>query len=422
MEKVRDNYFEGNEVYPHLESIFDTLIDGIVIIDTRGTIQAANPAITDLFGYGLEELLGRNVSVLMPSPYAEAHDGYLESYLRTGVKKIIGMGREVEGRRKDGSVFPIRLSISESVIKDRIYFTGIIHDISEIVAARAELEMVNRQLEKIVGQRTEEITKTVNRLLRANQQLKEEIERREKTEHDLEVALEREKDLVVLKSQFVTMASHEFRTPLSTILSSASIIQRYRLEEEQEKREKHISKIKASVKNMTHILEDVLSLGKLEEGKIDIKPEPFDLPGFIREIGEQLNAILKDGQEIILDCGEDVGEVTWDLKLTENILNNLLSNAIKYSGENKPVHVAVSRGGETVTIAITDQGIGIPLEQQKYLFSRFFRATNALNIKGTGLGLHIVREYLALMNGSITFESREGQGTTFTITIPVTYT
>jgi len=410
------------KINKHLESIFNTIIEGVVIIDVKGIIHAVNPATSKLFGYSTDELLGKNVSMLMPSPHREKHDSYIGNYQNTGVKKIIGIGREVTGKTKKGKKFPLRLSISESSIKDEKYFTGVLHDISEIVEARTELKMVNKQLNKIVSDRTEEITKTVNRLLTANNQLKEEIMLREKTELELEQTLEKEKELGILKSQFVTMASHEFRTPLSTILSSASIIQRYDAATQQANRERHIGKIKSSVKNMTHILEDILSLGKLEEGKIDNSPEAFQLREFLAHIGDQLSSVMKQGQDIDIEVDQDIKEVHWDKKLIENILNNLLSNAFKYSAEDEKVEMKVSAQDDMISIRITDHGIGIPVDQQKHLFDRFFRASNALNIKGTGLGLHIVKEYLSLMKGEIEFSSAESEGSVFTITIPKIYT
>lgn len=408
--------------FESLQQVFNTMIDGVILIDTRGIIRAVNPATCRLFSYPASDLTGRNVSLLMPSPHRENHDGYIGAYMRTGVKKIIGIGREVEGKRKDGTVFPFRLSISECLIEGEKHFCGIIHDITEIKEAQYELELVNKQLEKIVNERTNDLTATVNKLLESNSKLKEEITRRLQTESELEKALVKEKELGVLKSRFVTMASHEFRTPLSTILSSANIISRYTAGEDQSKRERHTDKIQSAVKNMTNILEDILSLGKLEEGKIVNEPEPIELLSFTEGVISMLDAILKEGQEIEVVSDSDRVEVRWAENLTENILNNLLSNAVKYSGENSTVTTEIIEEDSDVVIRITDRGIGIPKDQQKHLFDRFFRATNATNIKGTGLGLHIVNEYLKLMQGTIEFTSKEGEGSVFSIRIPASYT
>ena len=403
----------------HLESIFNTVIDGVVIIDKKGVMQATNPAITRLFGYSADELAGENVSILMPSPHNKKHDGYIDEYLDTGHKKVVGIGREVEGLKKDGSLFPFRLTISESVIDNEKYFTGIVHDITEIKQAQEDMNLVNKQLEKIVSQRTNQLTNSVNKLLDVNTQLTTEIALREKTEQDLATALEKEKELGVLKSQFVTMASHEFRTPLSTILSSANIISRYKTANEQGKREKHVRKISSSVKNMTNILEDILSLGRLEEGKIENQPEAFELMDFVEHVTEKLNTILKAGQKIDMISDSKVINVMWPKNFTENILNNLLSNAIKYSNEESTVVIELTEEKENILIKITDEGIGIPAGQQKHLFERFFRAANALNIKGTGLGLHIVNEYVNLMHGEIEFESEQGKGSEFSVRLPI---
>lgn len=394
------------------------MVDGVIIIDERGIIQAVNPASCQLFGYTSAELLGQNVSLLMENPHKREHDGYIEHYKKTGEKKIIGIGREVEGRCKDGTTFPFRLSISESIIDDKRFFTGIVHDITEIKEAQNELLVINKQLEKIVSDRTNELTNTVNKLLTSNTRLKGEVNLRQKTEQDLEQALAKEKELGILKSQFVTMASHEFRTPLSTILSSASLIGKYVGSNHHEKRLKHVNRIKSAVKNMTNILEDILSLGKMEEGKVNCKPQSIELHQFIPELVNRFQALLKPGQQISFQMDPTELTVEWDTKLIEQILNNLLSNASKYSDEGSTIHVSIEQDEDHVITTIRDEGIGIPLEEQKHLFDRFFRASNAINIKGTGLGLHIVHGYVLLMNGSIDFKSEEHMGTTITIHLP----
>lgn len=410
-----------DNIQKYLTAIFDTVIDGIIIINARGIIQTVNPAACRQFGYAPEEMVGRNVSMLMPAPDNDRHDGYINSYLQTGIKKIIGIGREVSALRKDDTIFPIRLSISETEIDGAPYFTGVVHDITEVVGARAELELINRQLEKIVAQRTEEISNTVNKLLLANQRLKEEVDRRMQTERDLEVSLEKANELNQLKSQFVTMASHEFRTPLSTILSSASILNRYHRTDQQDKRDRHISKIKHSVRHMIHILEDILSLGKLEEGKIVNQPADLDLQDMAADLITGLQSECKSGQTIELQAPDGAIQVFWDKNLTTHILSNLLSNAVKYSGEGQRITLLIREESHQVQIDISDSGIGIPADQQKHLFERFFRATNALNIKGTGLGLHIVAQYVEMMQGEISFTSKEGEGSVFSLTIPKNY-
>ena len=239
----------------------------------------------------------------------------------------------------------------------------------------------------------------------------------EKAESNLVAALEKEKKLGELKSRFVSMASHEFRTPLSTILSSISLVDRYEGAEEREKRNKHIDRIKSSVKNLTEILNDFLSLEKLEAGKVEVNPTSFDLKQFCEETAEELQIVVKNGQQIVYRHIQGDPEITADKQLLRNIMINLLNNAIKYSKPNGIIEFS-SDTSATVSLEIKDHGIGIPDEDQKQLFERFFRAGNVTTIQGTGLGLNIVRRYTKLLNGEINFTSKLDEGTTFTITFP----
>jgi len=213
------------------------------------------------------------------------------------------------------------------------------------------------------------------------------------------------------------MASHEFRTPLSSILSSAGLISRYTELGQQENRLKHIGRIKSSVNNLTSILNDFLSLEKLESGKVTSQISEVNIPEFIVEILNEIKLLNKKNQQIIHQhSGAEISMV--DPHLLKNILLNLLSNAIKYSSEGKNVELISERKEATLSITVRDFGIGIPIEDQQHMFTRFFRANNVINIQGTGLGLTIVKRYLDLMNGKIDFESVENEGTTFTVEIP----
>ena len=215
------------------------------------------------------------------------------------------------------------------------------------------------------------------------------------------------------------MASHEFRTPLSTILSSVSLISKYNTIETEEKRVKHINRIKSSVGHLTDLLNDFLSLDKLEEGMIHSNPDLFDIVDFCEEITQEMQVVAKEGQ---LVCYENFGEknvVSLDSKLVRNILINLLSNAIKFSPEGKEIQLQTFVAEKEIKITVKDSGIGIPKEDQLHLFERFFRGQNATNIQGTGLGLNIVTKYVELMNGTIKFETELNKGTTFIINLPI---
>lgn len=239
----------------------------------------------------------------------------------------------------------------------------------------------------------------------------------EKSRNELKTAFEKEQELGMLKSRFVSMASHEFRTPLSSILSSANIIGRYELTEQQEKRTKHVNRIESSVRNLTNILNDFLSLEKLESGKLRYEPESLDFNEYAKEVLEEINLSAKDHSQIIFSHSGN-NKVSIDPQLVKNVLINLLSNAVKYSPNGEKVELFSKKLDEALEIYVKDHGIGIPETDQKNMFSRFFRATNVVNIQGTGLGLTIVKRYLDLMGGEIDFESEENKGTTFKVVIP----
>ena len=406
-----------------LHAIFDTVIDGIITIDKDGIMESVNPAAANLFGYKQQELLGSNISMLMTSEHRSKHDGYLDRYQKTGEARIIGIGREVPAKHKDGREIPIRLAVSEVKLNNgQIIYTGIIHDLTEIKEAERTLIRLNQDLEARVTQRTLKLQEVISELLDVNSRYEKELAHRKEIEETLlqnEIKLinmlEKEKELSELKSRFVSMASHEFKTPLSTILSSASLIRRYALDEHIDKREKHIDRINRSVKHLDAILNDFLSLSKLEEGRIDLTISRFPISAICNELIADMQSILKAGQHIEFQDMTNGKEIQTDKRILTNILINLVSNASKYSEEGKSIWCSASFEQDQLVLAVRDEGIGIPKSDQKHLFSRFFRASNAINIKGTGLGLHIILGYLKLIDGKIEFESELNKGSIFKI-------
>ncbi len=238
-----------------------------------------------------------------------------------------------------------------------------------------------------------------------------------RAEQNMLKALEKERELNELKSRFVSMASHEFRTPLSTILTSLSLAVRYEGPENEGNRQKHYNRIKSSVYNLTGILNDFLSLDKLESGMIGCNPEPTQLDVLLQDICDEMQGICKDGQKINVKFAGDP-KSTIDKNMVRNVVVNLISNAIKYSEEGKPIDVEVQVADGKIMASVRDHGIGIPEADQVHMFQRFFRAQNATNIQGTGLGLNIVKKYLDLMAGDIWFESTYRVGTVFKFVIP----
>lgn len=246
-----------------------------------------------------------------------------------------------------------------------------------------------------------------------------DISHQKEIEFAFQGALKKEQELNELKSRFISMASHEFRTPLSAILTSAILIGKQNGQGKEHKRERYLAQIEKNVNNLTVILNDFLSLSKLEEGKVVSSPTRFDLVAFSKNlVHETAFAGLKAMQSINLSSPEELF-VHMDEKLLGLILNNLISNASKYSPEEGCIDFKILQKGESVALQISDKGIGIPLEEQKHLFSRFFRAKNAANIEGTGLGLNIAKRYIELMGGSIEFKSEINRGTTFSVELPI---
>lgn len=246
----------------------------------------------------------------------------------------------------------------------------------------------------------------------------QDITNRKKAEDDIRAALQKEKELGEIKSRFISLASHEFRTPLGAILSSAFLLEKYQEAQPDERTLKHLDRIKSNVNNLIQILNDFLSLGKLEEGKIDCVYEQLDLLQFSEEIVQNLQESAKKGQTIQLEVNGKPQTVYTDGKLLKNVLNNLLSNAIKYSAENSNIDFRINYLRDRITLVIQDHGIGIPEKDQEHLFERFYRASNTAHTSGTGLGLSIVKNYLTLMNGRLEFYSKVNEGTTFTVHLP----
>lgn len=227
---------------------------------------------------------------------------------------------------------------------------------------------------------------------------------------ELSAVLEREKEQNIQKSRFVSIASHEFRTPLSTMLSSLGLMEQYLAMNDTVKVEKHVVRIKGSIKHMINILNDFLSLDKLEQGSVQIEKSIFRLDTCLEETIEELQPMLKPAQSISYDY-TGLHSIYSDEKMVHNVMLNLLSNAIKYSDED--IRVQVSVDDQKIHISVADQGVGIPEAEQPSLFSKYFRASNVGNVKGTGLGLNIVQRYIELLNGTIHFKSNPADGTTF---------
>ncbi|MEI6948556.1 PAS domain-containing sensor histidine kinase [Paraflavisolibacter sp. H34] len=414
------NSKSGANSTEQLEALFHNAAIGIVVTNGKGDIINFNEQAEQQFGYPKEEVLGRPVELLIPARLRSHHHAYRDNFYQDPQMRMMGSGRDLYARRKDGSEFPVEISLSPYKVEGEYFVIAFVVDI----AVRKNDELTLRRQKKELEQQAAQILQMNGKLERMVEErtsmLKETLMELEDSKEELRQALEKEKELGMLKSRFVSMASHEFRTPLSTILSSVSLARKYNTPEGEEKRHKHLTRIHDAVRNLTFILEDFLSLGKLEEGQVEARPEVLsrdEFAGELENLIQEMRQIQKDNQRIEFRHQLEK-DITVDRKLLHNILVNLVSNAIKYSPENALVRVDCAQEAGQLKIAVSDQGIGIPEADQKHLFERFFRARNAQNIQGTGLGLHIVGRYLQLMNGNIGITSKENEGTTFTLYIP----
>ena len=387
------------------EALFEYATEGMLITDDKGTINRINPSGAKLFGYGGNELTGQLIELLIPNRLKSRHVHHRTGYMVNPHARSMGKELDLFGLKKDGSEFPIELSLSPFKSSKGAFVVAFIIDISERKAMELKEKNYRKSLEKEVEDRT---------LI-----LKEAIKKLEKTKAELDQALTREKELNVMKSRFVSIASHEFRTPLSTILSSLNLLNKYDKLGNVEKREKHAIRIKSSIKLLTDVLDDILSVNKIEEGKVMVNCSDFSAAEFFRESISEVNGILKEGQHITVETPLHTSvTICQDRKLLRHMLMNLLTNAAKFSEEKKEILVRITLNEHTITFAVKDSGIGIPERNKKDLFNRFFRADNVEQIQGTGLGLSIVAQYTALLKGTVSFESEEGKGSEFIITVP----
>jgi PAS domain S-box-containing protein len=401
------------------EALFQNASLGILVINDSGDITLVNNFLLSQFKYSNpDELIGKKVETLIPLRFHKHHVRDREGYNAHPQRRPMGIGRDLFGLKRTGEEFPVEISLSSYNNEDGFFVIGFVSDITKrkeieqaILDQQNELTKINATIEKL-NQELE------NKVVVRTQQLQSTLQELEKSKDELTKALSKEKELGDLKSRFVSMASHEFRTPLSTILSSASLLAKYSLSEEQDKRDKHIHRIKSAVNNLTDILNEFLSIDKIEEGKIVAKNLLFDIKELVTNLCNEINGILKPGQKLVYDHLGDTN-IYLDPSLLKNILINLISNAIKFSPEDSSIQIASSVSENILRIKVTDQGIGMSKEDQKHLFERFFRGANVTNIQGTGLGLHIVGKYIELLNGNITVTSKLEKGTEISIIFPL---
>jgi len=498
-----DVFNKGSNVFKILS---EAVSEGIIIVNTAQIIVASNMAASKIFGYSEEELSGQHLDILIPKKYHSGHHKKVDAFMEHTGKRQMGRGRDLNGRRKDGSQFPVEVGLNPFVIYENDYVMALVIDISVRKKAEQELRhwanIFNESLNEIfifdsetllfidvnkgalynIGYTLEELKKMTPVDIKPKynrEQFLKEIEplmigssdklkfntthkRKDGTTYPVEVhmqksstgesetlvaiilditeqekytqklektvaqrtrqleeALAKEKELGELKTKFLSLVSHEFKTPLSGILTSATLAGKYPKEDQQEKREKHLKTIQGKVKYLNNIINDFLSIERLESGKFSYKFSNFPLSKVVNEVIYDANMLVKEGQHIEYPENIDAIYIDFDEKTLELILTNLINNAIKYSSENSTIYLTAKKEEDTLRLVIRDEGIGIPDDEQKYIFNRYFRAENALLNQGTGIGLNIVKTHLENLGGSITFTSIEDKGTEFIVTIPI---
>lgn len=397
---------------------FDTLLEGICFTDNKGVIIMNNSPFEKIFGYDKGELCQKNITTLIPEEYREIHAKHLSSYFENPKQFEKGRGRDFYGLHKSGKTIHVEIGLSYFEYNDKNIVKALITDISYRKKQEIKIKKINLQLEKEVKKQTKELTKAVKKLKNSNKKLKKEIENKILTEKKAKIAYQKEKELNLLQTKFLSLASHEFKTPLSGILTSATLIDKYNEINKNSNINNHIKTIKKLVNQLNYILDDFLFLEKTETKKIDYQFTNFIFCEFFNEIIKNTQSVLKKGQKIkFIPCNRSI-VVCQDKKIVEIIFRNILYNAIKYSPLNSIVSIRV-KTNNYVTVMIEDNGIGIPKEDQKLIFNRFFRAKNALHFQGTGIGLNIVKHHVEALGGSIGFKSIENKRTVFTVKLPI---
>ena len=392
--------------------LFEAISEGVVVVDENQAIVSTNFAAEQMFGYTKEELKNQPLKILIPPSYHADHGGYFNKFYKESSVRKMGQNKELYGVNKNGNKFPVEVGLNPFQIKGKTFVMSIIIDITSRKAFEDKVLELNALLESKISTRTVELNQTV-----AN--LEEEIQKRVKAESKLRSALKKEKELNELKTKFLSLVSHEFKTPLSGILNAAVLAGKYTRTEMQDKRDRHLLTIKNKVNYLDGILNDFLSVERLDSGKVRYIFSNFKLSKVVNEVIYNANMALKSGQYISYPSNIDNINIYQDEKIVDLILTNLLHNAIKYSPENTKIDFKITPNSKEFVFEIKDEGIGIPIADQKHIFERYFRAENALTNQGTGIGLNIIKGHLESLGGTIRFISKINEGTTFIVKLPL---
>jgi len=366
---------ELREAGERMRSVVDHVVDGIITIDERGHIESFNPAAEKIFGYACADVLGHNVKMLMPEPYHGEHDGYIANYTRTGHAKIIGIGREVVGRRKDGATFPMELAVSEFHIGERRFFTGIVRDITE-----------RKRLEDQLRQRVDELA---------------EADRQ--------------------KNEFLAMLGHELRNPLGPMRNALYLMKLARSDSAAVD-EAH-GLIERQLQQLVRLVDDLLDVSRIIRGRIELRRDRLDLATAVRRAVETAQPVIDaNGHTLSISLPPQPIHVMGDVIRLAQVISNLLANAAKYSTDPSPIVLKVAREGAEALVVVEDQGEGIPRELLPRIFDLFVQGEHTLarSQGGLGIGLTLVRRLVEMHGGQVSaFSPGKGRGSTFTVRLPV---
>lgn len=389
-----------------LNAILNFVQTGIVVVnaETKNIIRV-NPVAVDLIGVEEDNILGRK--------YTEFMTQINKEIIGDGTKIKSAKNFESELTRPDGKKIPILRTTAYINLGNKQLFIESFLDITDRKNAENALLESNELLELKVQERTEDLHVLIHKL-------KEEIAVRERAELEAKKMLEKEKELSELKTKFVSMVSHEFRTPLTVIKSAAQMISRFKEKLSGEEQDDYLFRIMKTVDVVTDLIENVIFIGKKDANKMLSTPSTIILVDFCTQIIKDLQLSFTTPRQINFKYSSIDLTLWGDEKLLRLIILNLLSNAIKYSDDSQPVELVLDSDENFVIFKIIDYGIGIPIVDQEQIFDLFYRAENVGSRSGTGLGLAVVMQSLQALNGEMDLSSRENKGTTFTVKIPKT--
>ncbi len=390
--------------------------EGIFIVNSESKILFANKSVHKIFGYKEYDLVGSTINTVLPPSIRTKHETYFKKYIKN--PSLLGPEhiREVYGITKKGTEVSVEVRLNNFKYEEQRYVYVIITDISKYRKSEKNLKKSNVQLQEKVKDHSEELKRLITELQSSNNELKREIDEKNKTKQELDEALAAERELNHLKSLFLSLASHEFRTPLSGIQTSVDLISKY-LKEENESVNKHLIIIKRMIKQLVKVLDDFLSMDKIDNNEVKYVYTEFSIDSLITVIIKECSNLIKKGQQVHFKPHRNPKKVIQDKRIFRAAIKNLLFNAVKYSPEGSNIYINV-RVGKYIYVQVKDEGIGIPENEISKIGERFYRASNAMDIKGTGLGIHIIKHNIESLGGSLTFESKLNEGTTFSIKLP----